>query len=648
MSKVQRKDRESMPFHLPLGRTRPVVAIIVLVIMFAIEVASTGAQTVTTVAGNGAASFGGDNGQATSAGLNRPRGVAFDASGNMYIADEMNHRIRRVTTGGVITTFAGNGTGGFSGDGGAAVNAQLNQPEDVFVDASGTVYIADSSNHRIRRVTSGGTISTVAGTGAFGFNGDSQTAVNAQLNRPVGITMDASGNLYIADASNHRIRKIATNGTISTVAGNGVQGYSGNGGSATSASLRFPVGIALDSGSNLYIADAGNHVVREVTPGGIIFNAAGNGAGAGTDSGSFSGDGGAAVSAGLNTPRDVVVDSAGNLFIADSANYRVRKVTPSGSISTVAGTGFDGFSGDGGLALAATFNLPWAVAMNASGSLFVGDMFNNRIRRISGAGGAALPLPSGAPSGGNGNPSVSSGGVLNNASYNRASLSMAPGIIAAVFGSNLTDGTSCMPPSCNPTFQSNGRLNTTMSGAQVTINGTAVPIFYSFHGQEFDQLGIQIPAELTGTSATVQVTVNGRTSAATTISLNPFTPGIFTFSSDGQGAGAITHADGSAVTAQNPSRRGEVVILYATGLGQVIPPVPTGMRPSGASSTTTTVTVFVDNIAVVPQFAGRSGCCVGLDQVNFQIPSNSGLGNSIPVRISMGEAVSNTVTIPVQ
>lgn len=645
MSRVLFGERTQGAFlQLLLGETRPTIAIIALPVVLALGVASAGAQTVTTVAGNGAASYSGDGGQATSAAMNHPRGVAFDASGNMYIADELNHRIRRVTPGGVITTFAGNGTAGFSGDGGAAQNAQLNQPEDVLADASGSVYVADSGNHRIRKISPGGIISTIAGIGTFGFNGDNQAAVNAQLNRPASIALDASGNLYIADASNHRVRKVATSGTITTVAGNGVAGYSGNGGSATSASLRFPVGIALDSASNLYIADAGNHVVREVTAGGIIFNAAGNGTGAGTDQGSFSGDGGAAVSAGLNTPEDVVVDSAGTLFIADTANYRIRKVTPSGAISTVAGTGLDGFSGDGGAALAATFNLPWAVAMNASGALFVGDMFNNRIRRISGAGAPALPLPSGGPSGTGGSPSVSSGGVVNNASYNGASLSVAPGIIAAVFGSNLTDGSSCVAPSCNPTFQSDGKLNTTMTGTQVTVNGTPVPIFYSTP----TQLGIQIPVELTGTSGTLQVTVNGRSSAAQSISVSPFSPGVFTWSQDGRGAGTITHANGVPVSSQDPARPGEVVIVYATGLGQVTPAAQTGMRANGASSTTTPVTVFVDNIPIASEFAGLSGCCVGLNQVNFRIPSNVRISNSIPVRISIGGAASNTVTIAVQ
>ena len=234
--------------------------------------------------------------------------------------------------------------------------------------------------------------------------------------------------------------------------------------------------------------------------------------------------------------------------------------------------------------------------------------------------------------------------IYNNASYHRASLSLAPGTIAAIFGSNLTDGSSCLPPACNPTFGSNGRLNTTMSGAQVTINGTPIPIFYSLPGQ----LGVQIPTELTGTSATVQVTVGGRTSALKTISLSPVSSGIFSFSGDGQGAGAITHADGSPVLPSNPAHRGEVVIIYATGLGQVTPFVPTGAPPTGTSATLAGTVVTIDNIAVLPEFSGLAGCCVGLNQVNVRIPGNTRLGTDVSVVLTVGGAASSTVTIAVQ
>jgi len=219
-----------------------------------------------------------------------------------------------------------------------------------------------------------------------------------------------------------------------------------------------------------------------------------------------------------------------------------------------------------------------------------------------------------------------------------------PGAIVAIFGSGLTDGTSCLPPSCNPAFGSDGRLNTTMAGAQVTVNGTPVPIFYAIPGQ----LGIQIPTELTGSSATIQVSVGGQSSPAVTVQVEPVSPGIFSFTGDGRGAGAFTHVDGSPVLPQNPARPGELVILYATGLGQVSPAVATGALPGGESRTVAAATVSIDGIAVTPDFAGLAGCCVGLNQINLQIPSNTRTANDIPVVLSVGGKQSNTVTIAVQ
>jgi len=239
-------------------------------------------------------------------------------------------------------------------------------------------------------------------------------------------------------------------------------------------------------------------------------------------------------------------------------------------------------------------------------------------------------------------PSVSVGGVVNNASYNLVSTSVAPGTIVAVFGSNLTDGTSCVPPSCNPEFEA-GKLKTTMSGAQITVNGLAVPIFYATPVQ----LGIQIPTDLPGTSASIRVTVGGQTSAPRDISIDPFAPGIFTASQDGKGSGTITHSDGSLVNAGNPARPGEVVIIYATGLGQVTPAVPTGALPRGTTTTLTKPTVTIDNLPADVQFSGLAVCCVGLNQINAMVPVNVRMGNDVPMFLSIGGRQSNTVTIAV-
>ncbi|MBI4465363.1 MAG: CHRD domain-containing protein [Acidobacteria bacterium] len=240
-------------------------------------------------------------------------------------------------------------------------------------------------------------------------------------------------------------------------------------------------------------------------------------------------------------------------------------------------------------------------------------------------------------------PSVSEGGVVNNAGYDLVSSALAPGSIVAVFGTRLTDGTSCLPPSCNPTFGSDGRLGTTMAGAQVTVNGAPVPLFYAAR----TQLGIQLPVELTGPSATVQVSVAGQSSPARTISIGPFSPGIFTATSDGRGAGAITHANGSLVTSQNPAQPGEVLILYATGLGQITPAVSTGALPSGAATTVTRATVTIGGIPAEVQFSGLSGCCVGLNQINVVVPPGSSSGSALPVVLSVGGVLSNAATLAV-
>ena len=316
------------------------------------------AGVITTVAGTGTAGSLGDGGAAVGAQLNGPVGVAVDGAGNLYIADHLNNRIRKVDSAGVISTVAGNGTEGYSGDGGAAVGAQLYSPRGLALDGADNLYIVDNGNNRIRKVDSAGVISTVAGNGTEGYSGDGGAAVGAQLYYPNGVALDGSGNLYIAEWNNHRIRKVDSAGVITTVAGNGTEGYSGDGGAAVGAQLYYPNGVALDGSGNLYIADFGNHRIRKVDSAGVITTVAGNG----TEG--YSGDGGAAVGAQLNGPVGVAVDGAGNLYIADTFNNRIRKVDSAGVISTVAGNGADGYSGDGGAAVGAQLNAPYGLALD--------------------------------------------------------------------------------------------------------------------------------------------------------------------------------------------------------------------------------------------------------------------------------------------
>ena len=335
---------------------------------------------ITTIAGTGEAGFGGDGGPAVSALLNYPFDMAVDGAGNIYISDRTNHRIRKVDTTGVITTVAGDGTEGFSGDGGQAVSAQLWGPNDVVVDGSGNLYIADNDNHRIRKVDTSGVITTVAGTGVRGFDGDGGQAVAARLANPSGVALDGSGNLYIADDGNDRVRKVDTTGVITTVAGDGTGGFSGDGGQAVSAQLRGPIGVALDSVGNLYIADDGNDRIRKVDTSGVITTVAGT-VGYGTG-----GDGGPAVTAWLVYPNDVATDSAGNLYISGDYNDRVRKVDTSGVITTFAGPGSFGTGGDGGPAVTALLRDPSGLAADGNGNVYIADRGNHRIRKVDSSG----------------------------------------------------------------------------------------------------------------------------------------------------------------------------------------------------------------------------------------------------------------------
>ncbi|HTB31646.1 MAG TPA: T9SS type A sorting domain-containing protein [Bacteroidia bacterium] len=339
-------------------------------------------QIITTLAGNGAPGFSGDGGPASSAELFLPYEVATDSVGNLYVADSFNNRIRKISTTGVITTIAGNGygapfNGGYSGDGGQASGAELYYPIGVALDKSGNIYISDYDNERIRKVNTSGIISTIAGNGTKSYSGDGGPATAAEINGPTGVTADPSGNVYIADYYNSRIRKVNPSGTITTLAGNGVLAYSGDGGPATAAELYQPSGMVADKFGSIYIADYDNDRVRVVNTSGIINTFAGNGVR------NFSGDGGPASAAELSQPCNLFIDTAGNIFVVDYSNNRIRTINTSGIINTIAGNDSAGFFGDGGPATMAELNHPTGVALDPSGNVYIADWYNSRIRRIT-------------------------------------------------------------------------------------------------------------------------------------------------------------------------------------------------------------------------------------------------------------------------
>ncbi len=651
---------------------------------------------IQTVAGGGGV---GDGGLATNAQLDGPFGIALGPSGVLYIADTGSNRVRSISDG-VITTVGGNGTTGTSGDNGPAINAGLT-PLAVAVDSSGDVYVAGDSS--VRKI-SNGVISPVVGNGTYGADCANGPAGGALLSSPYGIALDPSGNLYIADTYNDCVRELS-NGMLTTVAGIEFSpGYSGDNSPAVWAKLREPQGVALDASGNLYIADSYNNVIRRVSKG-IITTVAGNGAQG------YSGDNGPATSARLFVPTSIALDATGNLFIADYANNRVRKVA-GGVITTIAGNGTSGFGGDNGPATAAPLDGPWGIAVDPAGSVYIADSGSNRIRMLvpsgastctyavspllftttkaaasftarvqtatgctwavdslpnwmalsgnavnTGPGGVTVNISANA---GNersvfitiarisiqvtqkGLLSINSGGVVNAASYAAA---VAPGSIAAVFGdfpltSPVTD-TSLPLATMLP-------LPGSIWDFFLYFPSVNAPLFYASDGQ----VNLQVPWEFAGQAQTTLSAATGPSNVGgmpQTVSLAPFAPGIFATNSQGTGQGAILDANYHLVDAANPAPGGSTVLIFCTGLGAVTnqPPTASPASLSTRSATTTLPTVTIGGASAKVSFSGLAPGYVGLYQVNAQVPVGLATNNAVPVVISIGGAVSNTVTIAV-
>ncbi|MCW3122136.1 MAG: repeat containing protein [Flavipsychrobacter sp.] len=334
------------------------------------------AQTISTFAGTGVSGSTGDGGSATLARLNTPNGIAVDGAGNVYFTDVNNHKVRKISTSGIITTIAGTGVSGYNGDGIAATAAQLQNPFDLAIDKSGDLYIGDVNANRVRKI-SGGIISTVAGDGVAAWSGDGGQATAARLSGPGSVMLDGTGNLYIVDGGNHRVRKVNSAGIISTVAGNGMSSYTGDGVPATNAGMRYPGYICMDAAGDLYISDNGTHRIRKVDAAGYIATVAGNGVGA------FGGDGGPATAASIHYPSGIAFDATGNLYICDISNQRIRKVSTSGIISTFSGTGVAVSGGDGGPVASASYNDPSDLYFDACNKIYIVEQSANKIRKVA-------------------------------------------------------------------------------------------------------------------------------------------------------------------------------------------------------------------------------------------------------------------------
>lgn len=701
------------------------------------------------VAGRGAPGFSGDGGPATLAALSGPSALgiagisalAMDAAGNLFIMDGGNNRIRKVSADGIISTVAGNGINGFSGDGGLATAAAL-QPGPLAIDAAGNLYLAsyDGLQSRIRKIAPDGVITTVtSGNGSFKFGGDGGPAARAWLHLypgvgnlfllPVGMALNASGNLFVADRFNNRVRKITTDGVIYTVAGNGTTGLSGDGGPATSSPVNQPEGLAVDPGGNVFVCDVfvppnpSDPVVargRKISPDGIISSGGACGTAMATDGtgtlfvggtdyvgkltadgvltriagggdpihlGPGMGDGGSATKAALGDVGGLAINSAGNIFLADRNNQRIRKISPDGIISSVAGRTYDrDFSySDGGPATSANLSEPLGVALDAKGNIFIADTGNNRVRRVTPDGRIFTVAGNGSRVySGDGGPAINAGlsatalavdaagnlfiadsfndrirkvekpadaepccilvnqsGLVNGASY---SSGLATGSIVSLFGQGLGDTRTGL-----------SGLSTNLGGVSVLINGIPASLFYVSDRQ----VNLQIPWELAEQyEISVAVSARGIKSVARTFSLSAAAPGIFSLYRDGKGQGAVQIANSNVFAAPagyagqpaRPANRGEYITIYCTGLGDVTnrpgSGVPASSNPLSVALTTPTVTI--GGQPAVVSFSGLTPGFVGLCQINVRVPADAPSGDAVPLTVTQAGIQSNTVTIAIQ
>jgi uncharacterized protein (TIGR03437 family) len=580
--------------------------------------------------------------------LDRPIGIAVDSAGNLYIADSNNRRIRKVSNG-VITTVAGGGSS--HGDNGPATNAQLDYPAGVAVDSSGEVYVADILS--IRKI-SNGVITTVAGNGTEGHSGDGGPATNAMLCSPIGVAVDSAGNLYIAEASGDcsSIRKVS-NGVITTVAGGSGGGMGGDGGPATSAQLNYPVGVAVDSAGNLYIGDMVNNRVRKVSNG-VITTVAGNG------TAGFSGDNGPATSAELAAPWGVAVDSTGSVYVADGGNNRIRVLTQAGPCTySVSPTALQGPAAGG--------NLTFTIQTDASCTWTVSGLpsWIKVSGASSGAGPATVTLVVASSSGTARSATVSIAGVsvtvtqpvavpvltikgvTNAASYAIGAVS--PGEMVTLFGTNIGPAISASAT----TDPSTGKLATTIGGVQVLFNGIAAPMIYA----SSTQVSAVVPYEMAPVvSPSVWIKYAGQTSNAYQLTTATTAPGLFTQNASGSGPGAILNQDNSVNGPGHTAAKGSIVQVYLTGEGQTSPQGVTGAittatlpPPQVTPAPVLAVGVTINGLPALYVYAGEApGLVAGMMQLNVQIPSTAPSGD-LPILVSIGGNTSqNGVTVSVQ
>ena len=583
-----------------------------LALLLASGVASAQQYVISSVAGiPGVQGYFGDGGLANVAQLDKPAQVVFDSKGNYYWVDYYTYVVRMVTASSSnVITISGNGTYGWvdasetgvNGSGTTVLNAGLSEisyVKGLAVDSSGNVYIGDTANCRIRKVDTSQNTTTIAGNGTCAWAGDGAAATAASLWFPAGVAVDKSGNIYEAEYGSSTVRKIDTKGNITTIAGTGgTFGNSGDGGPAAKAVLASPESLAIDSAGDIFIGDPGNQNIREITPDGNIHTV------------------------GVNvTATSLAVDASGNLFFVDGVTPLVWEMLPSGTVITIAGTGTSGYNGDGMQSTSAQVNGPNGVAVGPGGVIYFADANNEVIRTLT-------PV------------SFSVGAVTNAASNVQGAI--APGEIVTVYGngigpSTLTTGTV-----------SNGALSSQIPGsAQIYFGGTPAPLLYSSPGLA----AAIVPYNVAGAStANVVLSLNGQASVTTVVPVTNAAPGIFTLNLSGTGqAAAINVATGTVNGASNPVKIGGYISLYVSGAGQTSPAGIEGQIAKSAAQQVLPVTVSIGGVQAVVSYAGATpGTVDGLTQVNVLVPAGVATGSAVPVALSVaGVAAPSGVTIAV-
>ncbi len=597
------------------------------------------AGVITTIAGTGERGFSGDNGPASSAAL----GLAFlvnecdparfeeqshltvDPAGNIYIADSANHRVRRISSTGTITTLAGTGErpaidsrcsplGGAAatGDNGPATAARLYGPAQALPGPNGTLLIVDQKNNRIRQIAADGRITTVVGSNLHAFFAPNIPATSTPLDWPSTAAYAPDGTLYFAELHSHRIARLLPNGSIQLIAGSGFAGDAPENVTVgrNAGYFRSPTHLLFDPAGNLLIADQGNHKIRRITPAGLITTLAGTGAAG------FSGDEGPASAARLNQPNALALDPAGNLYVADMGNHRVRRIAPDGTITTVAGTGQPGRGPDNVPATESALRFPNSIAIHPSGDLLIADWQNFRIRRVTfGA-----------------RPAIAAGGIVNGASF--APGPVAPGALISLFGANFA-----------PSLQQAASLPLPreLGSFRVSSAGRSWPLVFVSP----NQINAQVPYDVPPGPLAVTVSTAAGDSAAETITIAPAAPGIFL--RDGRRAIA-QNQDFRLNDPATPEARGRVLTVYLTGQG----PLDGALAAGEAAPTTTLLRALATPEATVGGrparvlFLGLSPGFVGLAQANIEIPADAPTGPAVELTLSLNGQPANPATISIE